>query len=309
MNNNLPNHNLGAIQINDPVLSQSVTMNDREVKLYANRMTITNPYEEFTFDEYIDGADLVDYLDPYHLGISNFSRFLTDKYFIILEKTFGAIYRLIIIDRNDIPQMYHPLEDLIAADNFIPFKDDTYIGNIPVLLYEKVWERFVQKLRDVIMKYDVNANSNINTISNSNSNMNTFNNSNSNVNANNQYIPSINTNYPNNRQRTNRNLPANAENSISMNAIENGTNMVNFHDEFGHGRYYKASTFNSIRRNNDTRLKHNPSTRQPIAPTNITRYRARVPPKTKNTNANTNVNSNGNGKTRRRKRKTRKSRR
>ena len=68
-----------------------------------------------------------------------------------------------------------------------------------------------------------------------------------------------------------RNIPRNAENAITMNAIQNGNNMVNFHGEYNLGRYYKKGTYNSFRE-----PKKNPYTRRNIASTNAVQYKAKV---------------------------------
>ena len=53
-------------------------------------------------------------------------------------------------------------------------------------------------------------------------------------------------------------LPVNAENTITSDAIKDGNLMVNFQDEFGHGRLYKLSTYFSMQQ------KKNPYTQAPI---------------------------------------------
>jgi ankyrin repeat protein len=75
----------------------------------------------------------------------------------------------------------------------------------------------------------------------------------------------------------------NATNILSMQNIETGTNMINFHDEFKHGRYYTKNTFNrlpikNVLVGNDEYMeaKENPTTRQAIDPVNIRRYKAVV---------------------------------
>jgi hypothetical protein len=44
----------------------------------------------------------------------------------------------------------------------------------------------------------------------------------------------------------NRNLPVNATNAITYAPIANGAEMVNFQEEFGHGRYYTQETYNQL---------------------------------------------------------------
>ncbi len=73
-----------------------------------------------------------------------------------------------------------------------------------------------------------------------------------------------------------RNVPNNAENAIFMNAIAPGTEMVDFHDEAGHSRYYTLDGFRQLPMKmfpGVGRFKENPHTRQPIRPGNVTRYR------------------------------------
>jgi hypothetical protein len=82
--------------------------------------------------------------------------------------------------------------------------------------------------------------------------------------------------YPNNGQRENRNIPAGSSNIITYDDIENGANMVNFGDEFGHGRYYTRATFDQLPINYRSGKKKHPLTRALIEPGTIRRYRARV---------------------------------
>ncbi len=107
----------------------------------------------------------------------------------------------------------------------------------------------------------------------------TPNNDNTNNNTNNTTNNTIlhATQYPNNGQRTNRNIPANATNAISTNTIENGTNMVNFQGEFGHERFYTKNTFDKLQPHEYSGKKRNPFTQQIIEPGNITRYIAKKP--------------------------------
>jgi hypothetical protein len=65
-----------------------------------------------------------------------------------------------------------------------------------------------------------------------------------------------------------RNIPRNSENILTKEPITNENIMVNFQGEFGHGRYYKKSTYN--------RMVHkiNPFTRNPINKRN--EYKAKV---------------------------------
>jgi hypothetical protein len=68
-------------------------------------------------------------------------------------------------------------------------------------------------------------------------------------------------------------IPSGAENTIMGDEIEDGDLMVNFQDEFGHSRYYKKSTYNSL---NPGGQKRNPYTQQPIV--NARTYTAIVGP-------------------------------
>jgi hypothetical protein len=73
-----------------------------------------------------------------------------------------------------------------------------------------------------------------------------------------------------------RNVPANAENAILFESIAPGTEMVDFHGESGHGRYYTLDSFRQLPMKmfpGVGRFKENPQTRQPIRPANVTRYR------------------------------------
>jgi len=63
-------------------------------------------------------------------------------------------------------------------------------------------------------------------------------------------------------------LPSNAENEITKNHIKPGTNMVNFHEEYEHGRYYTKNTFDKF-----ANPKRNPMTRELIKKTRI--YKAK----------------------------------
>jgi hypothetical protein len=62
------------------------------------------------------------------------------------------------------------------------------------------------------------------------------------------------------------------KNEITYEPLVNGENMVNFHDEFEFGRYYKDSTFESFPVKSHG-YKENPSTRKPIKPENIKKYK------------------------------------
>ena len=68
-----------------------------------------------------------------------------------------------------------------------------------------------------------------------------------------------------------RNIPANTDDPVNYATITNGMDMVDFHGEFGFGRYYPLDVYNLL----NPRL--NPVTRQPILPGDVTFYTARVP--------------------------------
>lgn len=82
--------------------------------------------------------------------------------------------------------------------------------------------------------------------------------------------------YANRPHRGNRNVPANAENAVMLNSIQNGDEMVDFHGEsaLAEPRYYKKSTFNSLPKN-ARGTKKNPFTRANIRAANVEFYRAR----------------------------------
>ncbi len=96
-------------------------------------------------------------------------------------------------------------------------------------------------------------------------------------------INKINTinqiNYFRNNNTTINKLPIQNVNSTSsalLSNIEEGTEMVNFHDEYKYGRYYTRKNFNGIITNRNTQKKRNPTTRQPIETSNAKRYRAHI---------------------------------
>jgi hypothetical protein len=71
------------------------------------------------------------------------------------------------------------------------------------------------------------------------------------------------------RPQEKRELPHGAEDSVTLDTIATGDEMITFHDEFRHGRYYKLSTYERI-----PVPKKNPHTRALIHDT--TRYKAKV---------------------------------
>jgi hypothetical protein len=82
------------------------------------------------------------------------------------------------------------------------------------------------------------------------------------------YIPPHMTN------EANRNIPSGSSNTISLNNIANGNSMMDFHNEYQHGRYYKNTNLSKFTKNRNG-YPLNPITRQRI--TNATRYKASVP--------------------------------
>lgn len=67
-------------------------------------------------------------------------------------------------------------------------------------------------------------------------------------------------------------IPIGAQNAITLEDIQNGNNLVNFHDEKKFRRYYKTETFESLMSTSG----QNPATRQPIKRSNITHYKAKI---------------------------------
>ncbi len=65
-------------------------------------------------------------------------------------------------------------------------------------------------------------------------------------------------------------LPRNAINAVTMEPIEEGQNMVNFHGESELGRYYTQNTYHALKD------KKNPFTRRNIKPRNLVFYKAKV---------------------------------
>ena len=64
-----------------------------------------------------------------------------------------------------------------------------------------------------------------------------------------------------------RTIPKNATNAISFEDITEGQEMVNFHDEAAHGRYYTRESYNALK-------SRNPFTREVINPRNVKTYKA-----------------------------------
>lgn len=73
------------------------------------------------------------------------------------------------------------------------------------------------------------------------------------------------------------NIPAGSTNTVTLDDIAEGDDMVNFHGEHGYGRYYKQSTFNQLPIMNSYIYKKNPTTRQVIRRNNTLRkYKAHL---------------------------------
>lgn len=111
--------------------------------------------------------------------------------------------------------------------------------------------------------------SNNQNINYSNNNSNNYNINNNNAN----YMPQTNY-YAKPVNIGTRNIPKNATNAISFEPIENNTNMINFHDEFSHGRYYTKNTFNKLALKNGK--KENPYTKQKINASNAKKYKSHL---------------------------------
>ena len=71
-----------------------------------------------------------------------------------------------------------------------------------------------------------------------------------------------------------RNIPSGSENSITYANLKDGNAMVNFHNEYTKGRYFKQSTYNNLPSNQASGKKISPFTRRLI--NGITRYTARI---------------------------------
>jgi hypothetical protein len=72
------------------------------------------------------------------------------------------------------------------------------------------------------------------------------------------------------------NISRGSTNTISLDDIEEGDEMVNFHGEHGYGRYYKKSSFNQIPVTYPSRYKKNPTTRANITRNNLRKYKAHL---------------------------------
>ena len=74
-----------------------------------------------------------------------------------------------------------------------------------------------------------------------------------------------------------RDIPRNSQNVITMNNIQDGNRMINFHDRYRYGQFFKKSTYNSLPRTPETNfMKVNPFTREPIDENYVRPYTARI---------------------------------
>ncbi len=74
-----------------------------------------------------------------------------------------------------------------------------------------------------------------------------------------------------------RNIPRNSHNAITMDEIRDGDLMVNFHDRFQYGDYFKKTTYDALPRTAATNFKKlNPMTREPIDEDYVRPYTARI---------------------------------
>lgn len=83
-----------------------------------------------------------------------------------------------------------------------------------------------------------------------------------------------NNNYSNVSNVGTLNVPRGSTNTVTLDDIEEGEDMVNFQGEHGYGRYYKASTFDQIPLSG--RYKKNPTTRANITRNNVRKYKAHL---------------------------------
>lgn len=81
-------------------------------------------------------------------------------------------------------------------------------------------------------------------------------------------------NYSNLSNAGTLNIPRGATNTVTLDDIEEGEDMVNFQGEHGYGRYYKASTFDQLPLRG--RYKKNPTTRANITRNNTKTYKAHL---------------------------------
>jgi hypothetical protein len=70
-----------------------------------------------------------------------------------------------------------------------------------------------------------------------------------------------------------RSIPPGSEDVVYSMEITEGMDMVDFHGEYGYGRYYPLEVYNDLHL-----PKQNPSTRQPILPAEVEYYTAHIAP-------------------------------
>jgi hypothetical protein len=147
------------------------------------------------------------------------------------------------------------------------FAARTALGNFYEEAYEQgiVSEYVIVDERENVYELLLNSDNNMNSNNNNNNNNENNNNSNNNNENNNNSNNNNSNNNSNNNNAKHIRIPNNTEDAITMNTIEEGNKMVNFHGERKLGRYYKKSTFNSLKRKN-------PYTRRKIRPANRTNY-------------------------------------
>jgi hypothetical protein len=69
-----------------------------------------------------------------------------------------------------------------------------------------------------------------------------------------------------------RNIPPNTDDLINAMPITEGMDMVDFHGEYGYGRYYPVEVYDALV------PKQNPMTRRPILPAEVQYYTAHIAP-------------------------------
>ncbi len=192
-----------------------------------------------TYKVYEDALEVIIPGKPnIYINFQELNQDLSDWGEYILELTFYD-YTIILVDKNYLGiNEYH-----ITIYDDANDEEEILDEDIPQVIFSHIAETF-----ENFVELDLNRN-------------------------NNGVLPIAN--YPNNGQRAERNIPANASNAVSYTNIVNGANMVNFHGEFGHGRFYTKNTFNQIQPHVYSGKKKNPFTQQNIEPGNIIRYTAK----------------------------------
>ena len=85
-----------------------------------------------------------------------------------------------------------------------------------------------------------------------------------------------------------KDIPANSRNAITGEKIPNGTNMVNFQNEYTQGRYYTKNSFNKIPFTQ--KYKKNPQNQSNITKNTVKKWKAKVSVQA-NTNGNRSTNT------------------